>query len=133
MGKINGRDGKLLLDAVDRSDEATSWSFGPGTKQTFKQMRAQVPTVLTMTITQDDATGTLYSMALAAAGTSVPGVYKPHGNDTASAAQPHYTFTAIPSGPTGDVTMGGDASDDSTQALTVEVTWQITTWTKVAA
>ena len=130
MAKINGRNGILLIATIDRSDEATSWAFGPGTRQTFAQMRGQTPKALVMTITQDDSSGSLYTLAVEANGATVTGVYKPHGNAVASAAQPHYTFTARPSGPTGDVILGGDAAEDGTEALTVEVTWEITAWAK---
>lgn len=131
MGKINGRDQVLLLDGADRSDEAVSWAFGPGTKQTFAQMRGQTPTVLNMEIVQDLEADSLWDLAVNQAGTPVTGVYKPYGNATASSTQPHYTFNATPSGPTGDVILGGEAAEDGTEALTVEVAWQIDTWTKV--
>ena len=133
MGVLNGRDGVLLLDSVDRSDEATSWSFGPGTRQTFSHMRGQVPTVLSMTILQDTTADSLWDLAVNQAGDSITGVYKPEGNATATATKPHFTFNAIPSGPTGDVIIGGDAAEDGTQGLTVDVVWQIDTWTKVTA
>lgn len=131
MAQINGRDGVLVLDSVDRSDEATSWAFGPGTKQTFAQMRGQVPTVLNMTIIQDLVADSLWDLAVNQAGSPVTGIYKPYGNATASATQPHYSFNTTPSGPTGDVILGGDAAEDGTQGLTVDVVWQIDTWTKV--
>lgn len=133
MGKINGRDQVLLLDSTDRSDEAVSWAFGPGTKQTFAQMRGQTPTVLNMEIVQDTEADSLWDLAVNQAGTPVTGVYKPYGNATASGTQPHYSFNATPSGPTGDTILGGAAAEDGTEALTVEVAWTIDTWTKVTA
>jgi len=133
MVGINGRVGIVLIDAVDRSDEALSWSFEGGAKQTFAQMRNVVPKVVIMKIVQDDAANTLYSLALAANGTTKTGVYKPRGNAAASVSQPHYTFNVEPSGPTTATIIGGDAAEDATQALTVDVAWQITSWTKVTA
>ena len=133
MTAINGRDGVLLIDTTDRSAEATSWGFGPGTKQTFAQMRGQVPTVLNMKITQDVATGSLWDLAVNSTGTPVLGVYKPFGNETPTPAQPHFTFSVTPSGPTGDTIIGGDAAEDGSQVLTVDVTWRITAWTKKTA
>lgn len=133
MQPINGRDGVLVIDSADRSAEATSWAFGPGKKQTFAQMRGQIPTVLNMTILQDLTTDSLWDLAVNQAGTAVACIYKPYGNAVASSAKPHYGFNATPSGPTGDTILGGDAAEDGTQGLTVDVVWQIDTWTKITA
>lgn len=133
MSGANGRDAVLLIDSEDRSAECTSWTFGPGTKQTFAHMRGQVPNVLNLTIVQDHTSGSLYDLALSADGSTVTGLYKPYGNAVASATQPHYSFTATPSGPSGDVIAGGEASEDGSESLTVEVAWQISAWTKVTS
>lgn len=134
MVSINGRDQVLLIDSIDRSQEATSWSFGPGSRQTFADMRNAIPKRLDMTITQDMATGSLFRLALAGGdGTQVTGVYKPLGNEVASATQPHYSFNVTPASPTGDAYIGGDAAEDGSQNLTVEVQWLITDWTEVVA
>lgn len=133
MAGANGRDAILLLDSADRSAECVSWAFGPGTRQTFSQMRGQVPTTLTMEIVQDHAADTLYDLAVTQAGSTVTGLYKPYGNATATSTKPHYSFNAVSSGPTGDVIVGGAASEDGTEQLTVEVAWQIDTWAKVSS
>ncbi len=133
MTAINGRDVVLIIDGDDRSGEVSTVSFGPGTKQTFAQMRGRVPTALAMTVLQDDAPGTVYSMGINATGGTVTGALKSHGNSLPSAALPHYTFTATPAGPNGDVIIGGDAADDASEGLTVDFQWIITNWTKVTA
>ena len=133
MAGANGRDAILLLDSEDRSAECVSWAFGPGTRQTFSQMRGQIPTVLTMEVVQDHAADTLYDLAVVGAGTTVTGLFKPYGNATATATKPHYSFNAVTSGPTGDTIAGGAANEDGTEQLTVEVEWQIDTWTKVTS
>lgn len=133
MGKINGRDQVLMLDSTDRSDEATSWAFGPGSKQTFADMRGQTPRVLNMTIVQDTTAESLWDLAVNQAGVPVTGLYKPEGNAAASTTQPHWSFSATPSGPSGDVILGGEAAEDGSESLTVEVSWQISAWTKVTA
>ena len=94
-------------------------------------VRGQTPTVLTMEIVQDLVADSLWDLAVNQAGTPVTGLYKPYGNATATATQPHYSFNATPSGPTGDTILGGKAAEDGTEALTVEVAWEIDTWTKV--
>lgn len=133
MAGSNGRDAVLLLDSEDRSSECVSWAFGPGSKQTFAQMRGQTPTVLSLEIVQDHAADTLYDLAVAQAGTTVTGLFKPYGNATATSTKPHYSFNAVTSGPTGDVIAGGAANEDGSTELTVTVEWRIDTWTKVSA
>lgn len=133
MTRINGRDVVLVLDGTDVSDQVSTVTFGPGTKQTFAQQRGRVPTVLNMTVIQDDAAGTVYTTGINATGGTITGALRPHGNTTASAALPHYTFTATPAGPNGDTVIGGDASDDPSEGLTVEMVWTIAGWTKVTA
>ena len=132
MTSINGRDLVLLLDSVDRSDEASSVSFGIGTRTTFADMRNAVPKVLNMTIKQDLDADSLYTLALAGLGEPIVGLVKPNGNETASATQPHYSFNVTPAGPSSDSVLGGDAADDASKPLTVDVAWLITDWLKVA-
>ncbi|MBZ2197273.1 hypothetical protein [Occultella gossypii] len=131
--RINGRDLVVLIDSIDRSDETTSVTFGYGTRQTFTDMRGSIPKRLDMTILQDLATGSLYKLAMAGGGAQVTGVLKPLGNAAPSVTQPHYSFNVTPSGPTGDAYIGGDAAEDGSQTLTVEVQWLITDWLEVTA
>lgn len=133
MAKINGRDMVLLIDGIDRSDEATSWALSYGSRQTFQDMRGTKPKRLDMTVTQDLEAGSLYKLGTAGGGTSVPGLLKPLGNAVASATSPHYSFTVTPGGIAGDVFMGGEASEDASEALTVDLQWLIDNWTEVTA
>ena len=130
---INGRDGILLIDAQDRSPEVDDWHWGPGTRQSFASQRASLPRSLSMVIHQNTDASSLHTLATTADGTSYVGVWKPHGNDTASPTQPHYTFTTIPSGPTGDTIYGGKSSADATASLTVQVEWLVFDWAQVTA
>jgi len=129
---INGRDQIWIVDGTDRSSEVKSASTSVGTKNTFDDMRGRIPKVLNMTVNQDDAAGTLYTLALAATGT-VTGIVKPHGNASATATLPHYSFTVTPFGISGDTILGGDAADDPSVPLTVDVQWLLSSWTKVTA
>lgn len=132
MTYINGRDPIVIIDGIDRSSEVTSWEFTPGTRTTLDDMRGRTPRQLNMTITQDDGANTLYSMAFAATGT-VTGIVKPHGNASATAALPHYTFTLTPFGISSDQVLGGAADNDPSKPLTADVQWLISGYTKVTA
>jgi hypothetical protein len=62
---------------------------------------------------QSTATGSLWKAMWDAAGDEVAFVYAPHGNETASATQPHITGTVrIPA--KGSFILGGEASADGT-------------------
>lgn len=131
MTSINGRDMVLLIDAIDRSDECSTVSFGAGTRQTFADMRGRAPKVMNLVVTQELDATSLYRMALADDTTPVAGIIKPLGNAVASATEPHYSFMVKPVGTTGDVIMGGEASEDASEDLTVELSWLITDWLEV--
>ncbi|GAB6938360.1 hypothetical protein ACQP60_04190 [Isoptericola variabilis] len=131
--RINGRDMVLLIDSIDRSDEASSWALNYGTRQTFADMRGATPKRLDMTINQDLDPTSLYTKAMAGVGTSLTGLLKPLGNEAPSEASPHYSFNVVPAGPSGDTFMGGEAAEDASATLTVDVQWLITDWTKVTA
>lgn len=128
MTSINGRDMVLMVDAIDRSDECTVASFGYGARQTFGDMRGVVPKLLNMTVLQDLAAGSLYRKAITAGGVPVPGIIKPFGNAAASVTAPHFTFNVAPVGVSGDVFLGGEAAEDASEGLTVDLAWLITDW-----
>ncbi len=87
--RINGRDMVLLIDSIDRSDEASSWALNYGTRQTFADMRGgATPKRLDMTINQDLDPTSLYTKAMAGVGTSLTGLLKPLGNEAPSEASP---------------------------------------------
>lgn len=133
MPEINGKDQVILIDSIDVSDETVSAVFGPGTKQTYADMRGLLPSVLNMEITQNTDLGSLWSIATDAAeqGATVPVLWKPHGNAVASAAMPHFSATATISGPTGDAFAGVAAAEDGDQAGTITVAWKISDWLRV--
>lgn len=133
MTRINGRDVVLLIDALDRSDECSTASFGQGTKQTFADMRGNKPKVINLTVSQDLSPTSLYRKAMSTSTTPVAGVIKPLGNTAPSVAAPHFTFQVKPVGISGDVFMGGEASDDASEDLTVDLVWTITDWLEVTA
>lgn len=128
MTSINGRDMVLLVASLDRSDECISASFGYGSRQTFADMRGIIPKLLNMTVKQELEAGSLYRLAMAAAGTPVAGVIKPLGNAAATVAAPHFTFNVAPVGISGDVFLGGEAAEDPSEGLTVDLAWLITDW-----
>lgn len=133
MTSINGRDMVLLVGGTDRSDECTVASFGYGTRQTFADMRGTVPKVINATVKQELDADSLYRMAMESDPTPVAGVIKPLGNAAPTVAAPHWSFMVTPVGISGDVFMGGEASEDASEALTVDLVWLISAWTEVTA
>lgn len=131
--RVNGRDLALSIDGLDRSDETTSVALNYGTRQTFGDMRGRIPKRLDMEIVQELAATSLYNIAISGDTDELPCVLKPLGNTAPSIEQPHYTFTVTPGGISGDTFMGGEAAEDPSEALTVEVQWLISNWTKVTA
>jgi len=130
MTSINGRDMVLLISAVDRSNECTVATLGYGTRQTFADMRGTKPKVINMTIKQELDATSLYRIAMSGNTASLAAILKPLGNAAASVTQPHYTFDVTPSGISGDAFMGGEAAEDASEALTVDVSWIISNWTE---
>jgi hypothetical protein len=131
--RINGRDPVLMIDGIDRSDEASAVTPVFGTRTTFAEQRGTKPKRLDMTITQDLAAGSLYRLAIGGDNTPVVGLYKPLGNVAATVDQPHFSFTATPSGPSSDNFMGGEAAEDPSEPATVDVQWLLEDWTEVTA
>jgi len=133
MTTINGRDMVLLIDAIDRSDECTTMTFGYGARQTFADMRGTKPKLANLTVLQELDATSLYRMAMESDPTPVTGVAKPLGNAAPSVSAPHFTFNIKPVGISGDVFMGGEAAEDASEGLTVDLAWIITDWTEVTA
>lgn len=71
---------------------------------------------------QDAATGSLWDQVFSNAGSTVAYVMKPYGNETPSAAQPHYTGNVTIIEPEGDF-IGGEADASTTARFTVECSW----------
>ncbi len=131
--RINGRDMVLLLDGVDRSDELSASALNYGSRQTFADMRGTKPKRLDLTLNQDLAESSLYQIAISGDSTPLTGLLKPLGNTAASPEQPHFSFNVTPGGISGDTFMGGEAAEDASETLTVEVQWLIDSWVKVTA
>jgi len=79
---------------------------------------------LSITLTQDAVTGTLWDKIWTAAGSDVAVIMKPYGNTTASATQPHYSMTANVREPNGTL-IGGEADASPTKRFTTEVEWPL--------
>lgn len=131
MAKVTPRLISLTVGGTDRSDEVSSATITSAASDSdfmsFLQARSGGAReyTLNMTIAQDHASATLWQLVFTGAGTTVAGVYAPYGNETASATQPHYTFSATVSEPDG--TMWGANADDSTTAVaTIDVAWVLT-------
>lgn len=133
MTTINGRDMVLLIDGLDRSDECTTCTFGYGTRQTFADMRGTRPKLANLTVLQELEATSLYRMAIGTDTAPVAGVIKPLGNTAPTVTAPHFSFNISPVGISGDTFMGGEAAEDASEGLTVDLAWIITDWLEVTA
>jgi hypothetical protein len=95
----------VTFSSEDASAEVnTFYDAGLGGKRDF---------YFTVSGVQSTATGSLWKAMWDAAGTEVPFVYAPHGNETPSATQPQITgVVRIPA--KGSFMLGGEASADGT-------------------
>lgn len=131
MAKVNPRLIELTIDSVDVSDQvskaAITSAAADGDWLSFSMARSggNRDYTLTMTIAQDHVADTLWDQIWAGAGTEVTGLYAPYGNATASATEPHYSFTAVISEPDGDF-MGGEATLSTSAVATIDVAWKLT-------
>lgn len=131
MTKVSPRLIALTVGGTDRSDEVSSAVIASAASDSdflsFAQARSGGARdyTLNMTCAQDHASGTLWDLIWTGAGTTVDGIYAPYGNETASTAQPHYTFTATVKEPDGDF-LGAEADDSTTAVAVVSVSWPLT-------
>jgi hypothetical protein len=78
---------------------------------------------LALTFRQDlSATGTLWRLLWASAGTSVAVRLNPYGNVTASVTEPHYTGNITVTEPDGTI-IGGEANSSRSARFTNSVEW----------
>jgi hypothetical protein len=130
MARVSPRLISLDVDDADRSGEVSKAviTSSPSSSDflSFEDARSGGARdyALNMVIAQDHASDTLWDLIWTGAGTSVDGVYAPYGNETPSATQPHYEFTATVKEPDGDF-LGGEASDSTTAVATIEVNWPL--------
>lgn len=108
-------DARVVSDDAD-TDEITyaEAAAGGGRKYTLE-----------IKLLQDMAASTLWDKIWTASGTDVAVLYKPYGNTTASAAQPHYTMTANVREPNGTL-IGIEANASPLVRATVECEWPLT-------
>lgn len=80
--------------------------------------------VLAMTITQDMAADSLWSMLWDAAGSDVDVVMMPYGNAAPSATEPHFSMTASVREPNGTL-LGGEADANPLTRWDLEIEWPL--------
>lgn len=128
IGDIRGIPNQyvLILNGEDRSGETTSCSLGKSSKsaQTFAEFRAGGARSLKMTVLQNFATGSIWTLANTSAqiGTSVTGMFLPQGSAT---GRPKFSVTATISAPTSDEWVGGEGGEATADSPTIDAEWQI--------
>lgn len=136
MARVSPRLLVLELGAVgaetDRSAELSKIEFHTGEADaefvSFEEGRAGGARVYTaqLTMTQDHAAGTLWTTIFENAGSTLNGIYNPHGPDVTepSASQPFYGVKAVVSEPDG-LLMGGEATNSQRAVASIEVEWEL--------
>lgn len=100
MAKYKGKDLSLTIDGVEVNLEATSVTLeneeADTDAVTFAELASGNPVQWFFTIeaVADYGTGTFWTTLWENAGSDVAFVFKPYGNVTATAAQPHFTGNA---------------------------------------
>jgi len=130
MARVSPRLISLDIGGTDRSDEVSSpiIKSAKGDRDFMSLTDARSGGVrdytLEMTVVQDHASGTLWSLIWTGAGTEVSGVYAPDGNETPTVASPHFEFTVRVSEPDGAL-LGAETTDSLNAVATVEVAWDL--------
>jgi hypothetical protein len=128
LGDIRGIPNQyvLIMDGEDRSTETTAASIGKSSKssQTFAEYRSGGAKALKLTVLQNFATGSIWSLAntASAIGGSVTGLFLPQGS---GAGRPKFAVTATVSAPTSDEWVGGEGGEATADSPTIEVEWQL--------
>ncbi len=104
-----------IVSGESESDFVTFADAAAGGGRTYK---------FAFTAAQDHVVGTVWDKIWSAPGTTVACIFKPYGNTTATAAQPHYSFDAVVTEPDGDF-IGGEADKSVTAVQTVECEWTL--------
>jgi len=100
MAKYNGKNLSLTIDTKEVNLEGTSIVLdneeADTDSVTFAELASGTPLqwFFTITAVADYGSGSFWSTLWDGAGTTVPFVFKPYGNATASTSQPHFTGTA---------------------------------------
>lgn len=128
LGDVRGIPNQyvLILNGEDRSAETTACTLGKSGKssQTFAEYRAGGAKSLKMTVLQNFATGTVWTLAntASAIGTTVTGMFLPQGS---AAGRPKFAVTATISAPSSDEWVGGEGGEATADSPTIETEWQL--------
>lgn len=128
LGDVRGIPNQyvLILNGEDRSTETTSASIGKSGKsaQTFAEFRTGGAKSLKMTVLQNFATGSIWTLANTSdqIGASVTGTFLPQGS---GAGRPKFAVTATVSAPTSDDWVGGEGGEATADSPTIDVEWQL--------
>lgn len=128
IGDIRGIPNQyiLIVGGEDRSGETTSAALGRSAKssQTFAEYRTGGAKALKLTVLQNFATDSVWSLAntASAIGTSVTGTFLPQGS---AAGRPKFAVTATVSAPTSDEWVGGEGGEATADSPTIDVEWQL--------
>lgn len=129
MARYKGKDLSLLLGTEEVNLEATSVVLdnedADDDDVTFAEIAAGTPKqwFFTVTARSDYGSGSFWSFCWENVGDDVNFVFKPYGNATPTAAQPHFTGTAhVVAKPP----IGGDANETFTFETRLDVTGEPT-------
>lgn len=128
LGDVRGIPNQyiLILAGEDRSTETTSAALGKSDKssQTFAEYRAGGAKSLKMTVLQNFATGSVWTLANTpgSIGSTVTGVFLPQGS---GAGRPSFAVTATVSAPTSDEWVGGEGGEATADSPTIDVGWEL--------
>jgi hypothetical protein len=130
MAKIGTRNLKIEIDAVDYtasvSNARITSAEGDTDFVTFADAAAGGSRAykLAFTAAQDADSASLWTKVFDSSGTTVPITIMPYGNAIATAAEPHFTATAVISEPDGDF-LGGEANASTTARFTFDCEWDL--------
>lgn len=128
LGDVRGIPNQyvLMLGGEDRSTETTSCAIGKSGKsaQTFAEFRSGGAKALKMTVLQNFASGSIWSLAntASAIGSTVTGMFLPQGS---ASGRPKFSITATVSAPTSDEWVGGAGGEATADSPTIDLEWQL--------
>lgn len=128
IGDIRGVPNQytLLIGGEDRSSETTSCAIGKSGKsaQTFAEYRSGGAKSLKMTVLQNFASGSIWTIATTPSliGSAVTGMFLPQGS---ASGRPKFSVTATVSAPTSDEWVGGEGGEATADSPTIDLEWQL--------
>lgn len=131
MAAVSARSLVITIAATDYTAQVFTASFDSAAADSDDVTYAEAAAgggrvyVLSLKLTQDMVSTTLWRKIFDAAGTDVAILMKPYGNAAASVSQPHFTATANVREPDG-VFIGGEADASPTKRQVIEVEWPCT-------